>query len=222
MLKLSDIMSRDVLTVTPETTVRDAMELFAVRHVSGAPVVADDAVVGVVSSSDLLSLIDTLPAVPTEEPEDFDAADGAGPEVPGDGAAGAPLPSAWAGPSARDGRTAGTPATDAWTELPDDLEPDTLRAPGVPGPEWSPLDAHTVSEAMTRTIIALPPDADITEAAALMERSGVHRVLVMDGPKLLGLVSTVDVARAVAAHRIRTRRYVFGPDDRSGERDDDD
>jgi len=39
MLRLRDIMTTDALTVTPETTVREAMELLARHHVSDAPVV---------------------------------------------------------------------------------------------------------------------------------------------------------------------------------------
>ena len=40
MLRLRDIMTTDVVTVSPESTIREAMELFASRHISGAPVVA--------------------------------------------------------------------------------------------------------------------------------------------------------------------------------------
>ena len=40
ILRLRDIMTTDALTVTPETTVREAMELLARHHVSGAPVVS--------------------------------------------------------------------------------------------------------------------------------------------------------------------------------------
>src|SRR5450759_2014620 len=52
MLKVRDIMTTDVVTVTPHTTLRDAIELFAKRHVSGAPVIDGVEVVGVVSTSD--------------------------------------------------------------------------------------------------------------------------------------------------------------------------
>lgn len=39
MLRLRDIMTKDVLTVTQDLAVRDAMALLASRHVSGAPVI---------------------------------------------------------------------------------------------------------------------------------------------------------------------------------------
>jgi hypothetical protein len=55
MLKLRDIMTRDVTTLSSDLTLRDAMELLLTRHVSGAPVVFGGKVVGVISATDLLS-----------------------------------------------------------------------------------------------------------------------------------------------------------------------
>ena len=56
MLKLRDIMTRDVVSAAPDLTIREAMELLSERHVSGAPVVDGGKVVGVFSASDLLAL----------------------------------------------------------------------------------------------------------------------------------------------------------------------
>lgn len=50
-----DIMSRDVITVRPEHTAEQALEVFQANQISGAPVVdSSGAVVGVISSNDLL------------------------------------------------------------------------------------------------------------------------------------------------------------------------
>jgi len=68
---------------------------------------------------------------------------------------------------------------------------------------------NTVRDVMTRAIDALPPDATWREAADLMRRHQVHRVLVMDGERLVGLVSAMDIARAVADGRVTARTYVF-------------
>lgn len=57
MLRLSDVMERDVITVRPNTSLRDALNRLAARHVSGAPVVDGARVVGVISASDLLAYI---------------------------------------------------------------------------------------------------------------------------------------------------------------------
>lgn len=55
-VKANDIMTRAVVTVTPETPVKMAAELMAVKEVSGVPVVdKDNNVVGVLSERDFLS-----------------------------------------------------------------------------------------------------------------------------------------------------------------------
>jgi CBS domain-containing protein len=48
-------MTRDVVTVTPDSSLKDVAGLLAARHISGVPVCADDgAVLGVVSEADIL------------------------------------------------------------------------------------------------------------------------------------------------------------------------
>src|SRR5262245_10327460 len=54
-MKAQDIMTREVATVTPETSVREIAALMMEKNISGAPVVRDDgAIVGFVSEGDLL------------------------------------------------------------------------------------------------------------------------------------------------------------------------
>lgn len=51
----SDIMTREVITVQPETTVQQLAQIFASHSISGAPVVDQEGlVVGVVTESDLI------------------------------------------------------------------------------------------------------------------------------------------------------------------------
>jgi CBS domain-containing protein len=69
MLRLSDIMTRDVITVTPDVTLREVLQLFADNHVSGAPVLAGSEIVGVVSVSDLIDISAMAPDLePTARP----------------------------------------------------------------------------------------------------------------------------------------------------------
>ncbi len=149
MLKLKDIMTRDVVSAGPDMTIRDAMELLSERHISGAPVIDGGKVVGIFSSSDLLALLadlnDTTPSLTFRR---------------------------------RKSRT-------------------------------TPLEDVTVDEVMTRKVQSLPPDCSIEEAAQVMIKKQIHRVLVMEGDTVLGIVSTSDVAKAVAEHKIRSRTYVF-------------
>lgn len=54
-MKAHDIMTRDVMTVKPETPVHDVAALMVEKHISGVPVVGENGVViGMVSQSDLL------------------------------------------------------------------------------------------------------------------------------------------------------------------------
>ena len=55
MLKAKDIMTADVITVKPETTVEELARLLIEHKISGAPVVGDDNhLVGVVTENDLI------------------------------------------------------------------------------------------------------------------------------------------------------------------------
>jgi CBS domain-containing protein len=46
----------------------------------------------------------------------------------------------------------------------------------------------------------------VQSAAEFMERTGAHRVLVVDGGRLVGIVTTMDITRAVAARDLPDRK----------------
>jgi CBS domain-containing protein len=56
----------------------------------------------------------------------------------------------------------------------------------------------TVRDWMTRDPVSVAPDYPVGRALALMERSGVRHLLVVDGDRLTGIVSNRDVRRLVA------------------------
>ncbi len=192
MLRLRDIMTSEVLTVHPDATLREAMELLAQRHVSGAPVVAGDTVVGVVSASDLLSFASSTPTVPTERAGEAETVEWEEPAdwIEGEEPAGEFFLGQWS--------DAGADVSERFSE--------------VTGPEWDLFAEHTVSEAMTRTLFALPSDTLVDAAADLMRRAAIHRVLVMDGGKLVGIATMTDIANAVADHKLTAKTYVFATD----------
>ena len=66
MPKLSEIMSEDVVTVTPETSLREAIEVLRAEGITGVPVVSGETVVGVLSVNDVLEFEAVTPAVPVE------------------------------------------------------------------------------------------------------------------------------------------------------------
>jgi CBS domain-containing protein len=56
-VKVKDVMTTDVLTVRPDTSFKDTVELLVENHVSGVPVVdADDRLVGIIARQDLLRI----------------------------------------------------------------------------------------------------------------------------------------------------------------------
>ena len=198
MLTLREIMTREVVTIPPELSVRAAMDVLAEHHIGGAPVVVGDDVIGVISATDLLDLARSLPGVPTERPVQ---------EEPGmwepaeEVAEGGEPPSAY--------------FSEMWPDAGAELEE---RFAETKTPEWDPLEEHIVSEAMSRRVYSLPPSATVTAAADAMRRLGIHRVLVTQAGRLLGVVTAHDVARAVAEGRVVERRRKFDADERFDER----
>ena len=65
-MQVQDIMTKKVLTVHPETTVREVAEILVSHKISGVPVVEEDgSLVGIVSEGDLMSK-EILPEPPAE------------------------------------------------------------------------------------------------------------------------------------------------------------
>ena len=149
MLKLRDIMTRDVVTFSAETGLIEAIEVLAESHISGAPVMKGDRVIGVLASSDILEFVASNP-----------------------------------------------------TALADfgDADRDTGNS----------LSGRTVGEAMSGgPPCTLAPDAPVQAAADLMRQANIHRVLVTDHDRLVGVVTSLDVTRALANGKIANRTFVF-------------
>jgi len=58
-MKVSDVMTAGPVVVTPGTPVREAAGLLRKNRIGGLPVVEDDRVVGMVTESDILGLLET-------------------------------------------------------------------------------------------------------------------------------------------------------------------
>lgn len=67
-ISAEDLMTADVATVTPDTPVEEALEMMLDAEVITLPVVEGDRVVGVVSRTDMVRLIETLESAPDEPP----------------------------------------------------------------------------------------------------------------------------------------------------------
>jgi CBS domain-containing protein len=62
-----------------------------------------------------------------------------------------------------------------------------------------------VRDAMARAVISVPPGASLAEAARLMVERRVHRLLVLEGGRLAGLVSALDLVGLVASGQLVER-----------------
>jgi CBS domain-containing protein len=140
-MRVAELMTTDVVTVTPETPLRDAAAVLAERKISGLPVVdAEGRVVGVLSEADIV---------------------------------------AKAGGTTREHRLLG------WL-----LEPDLDLA--------DKIAARTVSDAMSAPPITIDAQRRVHEAAKLMAAEGINRLPVVDGERLVGIITRADVVRAFA------------------------
>jgi CBS domain-containing protein len=176
MLKLENIMKRDVVAVAPEITLREVVEILTQNQVSGVPVVAGGVVVGVASTMDILEFQEDTPggraggerAAPSRKPE------------------------------------GSAPASEFFSDMWEPSEIDALDRMTEDSVVWDRLSEYTVADVMTREIVSQPSDATVRDAARYMLDAGVHRLLVIDAGRLEGIVTTTDIVRAVAEGKLES------------------
>ncbi len=62
------------------------------------------------------------------------------------------------------------------------------------------LDELTVEDAMSAQVITVESDDDISTIAVRMRTNHVHRVIVTEGGRLVGIVSALDLLRILESH----------------------
>jgi CBS-domain-containing membrane protein len=144
-MRAHQIMTRSVITVTPDDTILAAAKLMLDRHVSGLPVV-DTAgrLVGIVSEGDFIRRSEI-------------------------------------GTQKKRGR---------WLKF--------LLGAGEAATEYVHQHGKKISEVMTRDPITITEDTPLDEIVTSMETNGVKRLPVMNGTKLVGIVSRANLLQAVA------------------------
>lgn len=182
MVELRELMSTDIHTLSPSATLREAADLLTAEHITGVPVVEGGTVVGVISATDVLRLVVSMPGAPTHRDDRTEW-----------GTFGDPDPLAVEG----EDQASSVYFTDMWEDAGADV---LARFQETDRPEWDVLEEHTVSEAMSRGLYALSPDASTEECARYMLEHEIHRVLVLEDDVLVGVVTTTDLVRAVAEH----------------------
>ena len=144
-MNASDVMTRNVLSVTPEATVAEAVELMLERGISGLFVVDDAGVlVGVVTEGDLLRR-DEL---------------------------GTERRKSW------------------WLRL--------IASPGRQAADFTRTHGRKVADVMTHDLVIADANDSLESIVALMEGHRIKRVPVLQGDRVVGVVSRADLLRALS------------------------
>lgn len=148
MLKVKDIMTTDVVTVTKETTVMELAKIFAGRHLSSLPVVGGEGeLVGIVTETDLIEQDKNL-HIPTVI-SIFD-----------------------------------------WVIY---LESDKKFEK-----ELKKMTGRTVGDIYTAEPLTVKPDTSVADLADILSSKKINALPVVEGNRLVGIVSRIDLIRTMA------------------------
>ena len=124
-LYASDVMIKDVLSVSESTPLKEVAKMFVERRITGAPVVNDSGeLVGVISETDIIRKTNNIGA-------------------------------------------------------------------------WSPSMAGQI---MTKPAVTVAPDDALQRVCEMMYNRRIHRVVVAEGKQIKGILTTMDILRAIATH----------------------
>ena len=124
-LYASDVMVKEVITVTESMPLKDVARMFVEKKITGAPVVnVEGELVGVISETDIIRKTTSIGA-------------------------------------------------------------------------WSP---KTVGQIMTRPAVTVSPDETLQRVCEMMYNRRIHRVVVAEGARIKGIVTTMDILRAIATN----------------------
>ncbi len=147
-MKARDLMTTNVVTVKPDTKVRDVAALMLEKHISGVPVLDDNGkLVGMISEGDLLR----RPELGTEKHR-----------------------RRWLAFFSRADEQAR---------------------------EFTKSHALRAGDVMTKQVLHIAEDTPLGDVVGLMEKHRVKRLPVLSKGKLVGIVSRVDLIRALATRQ---------------------
>ncbi|MGH9840455.1 MAG: CBS domain-containing protein [Blastocatellia bacterium] len=124
-LHASDVMIKDVISVTESTPLKEVARMFVEKKITGAPVINTDGdLVGVISETDIIRKTNNIGA-------------------------------------------------------------------------WSP---STAGQIMTKPAVTVAPDDPLQRVCEMMFNRRIHRVVVADGSRIQGILTTMDILRAIATN----------------------
>jgi CBS-domain-containing membrane protein len=147
MLTAADVMTKDVITVSTDTSVRELAEIITAHRIGSVPVIdADGNLIGIVTESDLIEQDRPL-HIPTVISL-FD----------------------WV----------------IYLESEKKFERELKR-----------MTAQTVGDLFTKDVLTVVPSTPVSEVADIMSSEKIHAVPVVDGGRLVGIVSRIDLIRSM-------------------------
>ena len=150
-IQARDIMQTDVITVSPEMSLGEVRDIFVRNRISGAPVVDEDGLCGVISQADIVRV------AMNKDFDDF------------------PESSFFLGfPAFYTG------------ELSSGLS--------------EGLDERYVEEAMTEHVFSVTPEERVSVIAVMMRQHRIHRVIVVEDRKVVGILTALDLIQILENH----------------------
>ena len=151
-MKVKDVMTSHVLSVTPDESVFVAARVMLQKKISGLPVVdGHGKLVGIVSEGDFLRRAET--GTKRHRPK--------------------------------------------WMEF--------FLGPGRLADEYVQISGRKVRDVMTEDVWTVTQDAPLEDVVRLMERRHIKRVPVVEGGKIVGIVTRANLLHAMASFRRRDR-----------------
>ncbi|MCK9631522.1 MAG: CBS domain-containing protein [Methanoregula sp.] len=152
---VQDAMTKDPVVCTSATPLRDVVALFRKNHIGGLPVMEGKELVGMITESDLISLLET------ERISD-----------------------------------------DLW--LPSPFE--VIEVPIREYINWEKtkhaltnIGDMPAKKVMTHRVITATGEMDVEAAASLMLKEGIARLPVMEGKKIVGIITRADIINAIGS-----------------------
>ena len=151
-MKATDIMTSEVVAVSPDAPIVDVATIMIDHRISAVPVVDQGELVGIVTENDLIRRVE----LGTER------------------------------------------ARPRWLHF--FTSEETLLA------EYVKAHGQTARDVMTPNVITVRPDAPVAEIADLMESRHIKRVPVVDGKRMVGIVSRANLVQALATYTRTSRQ----------------
>ncbi len=149
------IMNEDLVTLSEDASVDEAISALEDYHISGAPVINGlGECVGVFSTTDVLKRREEVASGETPRAGDYFSSD---------------------------------PFSEDADEYFSKEDYDEVI-----------LGKDTVGQWMTPDVKSVPPEASLEDVCKRMARERIHRLLVMEGPKLRGIITSFDIVRLLA------------------------